>query len=166
MHSEFTLKVRKEQPPMCGGRALKINSEIPVVQAKQTTAKSVYSREIYKPGQSGVEETLTAPNSKFDYSTLHREIKGKEPIISDPDLFADDITKKALSAKHGRNNLQNNSLNRKDIIHTSHDNKMKGAFTDREKKSFTHLESRNLGGSQRGLKMKKEIFIFSHVNFI
>ena len=77
MHSEFTLKVRKEQPPMCGGRALKINSEIPVVQSKQTTAKSVYSKEIYKPGQSANEETLTAPNSKFDYSTLHREIKGK-----------------------------------------------------------------------------------------
>ena len=85
--------------------------------------------------------------------------------MSDPDLFAD-ITKKALSAKHGRNIIQNSSFNRNDIIRTSHENKFKGAFTDREKKSLTHLENRNLGGSQRGLKMKKETFIFSHVNFI
>jgi len=80
MHSEFTLKIRKEQPPMCGGRALKIQTEIPVVQAKQTSAKSIYNKDTYRPGQSIIEDTLTAPNSphsKYDYSALHREIKNK-----------------------------------------------------------------------------------------
>jgi len=66
---------------MCGGRALKIQAEIPVVQAKQTSAKSIYNLDTYRPGQSIVEETLTAPHSpphsKFDYSALHREIKSK-----------------------------------------------------------------------------------------
>jgi hypothetical protein len=84
--------------------------------------------------------------------------------MSDPDLF-EDTTKKALSAKNGRNVIGSGSFNRNEI-HSSHDNKWKGAFTDREKKSHTHFASRNLGGSQRGLKSKKETYIFSHVNFI
>ena len=43
---------------MCTGKVLKIESDIPVVRAKQTQARSVYAQDLYtlpKPGVSGLE---------------------------------------------------------------------------------------------------------------